>query len=472
MDGERAETYLRLLAEAELRGHATPAGDVAPLGLRHNTARLSRVARALTTVGAVDAGTVDAILANFELAMAVRQTPFRPIAPRPPGVRRRMAKLVSGAMQVSLNPGGSARNPGSASRPGPDRVVPVGMMVPLRDEEVRGELYLMAFSQTASGARLSVHAWLRDTLSDLPPHGSIHLLRNLAATDDQGIRYSLGFVGSGTIAGLNGFLRIDPAPPAGIRWLELAGPGGPTRRVSLDWAAHPAIAVTEITRSPGEHLLHATAAQILTAAAETTSQRRLPTAAARREASQLTAGLGDIVEALLAAGVLSPLSPVPGQLATLCESLDLRDHGITALLAPDLPKPWLSVLSYVHRRKLDAAPHPVGCADVAVALPELDGIAISILGLHASEEGTVLHMLATGVKTDAESDASFLPVLWLRDDTGRWHATRAKGWNTTQDGDATTQLQVLPPLTHCTSIDIIAAGQSAEVRTTLHVRWR
>ena len=40
-------------------------------------------------------------------------------------------------------------------------------------------------------------------------------------------------------------------------------------------------------------------------------------------------GLGDAVTALEACGALSPLSPVPGQLAALCASLDITGHGIT-----------------------------------------------------------------------------------------------------------------------------------------------
>jgi hypothetical protein len=50
-------------------------------------------------------------------------------------------------------------------------------------------------------------------------------------------------------------------------------------------------------------------------------------------------GFGVIIAALEAAGVLSPLSPVPARLATLCASLDLTGHGIAAPPTSTCPNP-------------------------------------------------------------------------------------------------------------------------------------
>ena len=70
MDRERAETHLRLLAEAELRRvRKTPAGSIPG---RWYSARLARVAQALTAVGAVGAGVSDEIQADIGLAVAAR----------------------------------------------------------------------------------------------------------------------------------------------------------------------------------------------------------------------------------------------------------------------------------------------------------------------------------------------------------------------------------------------------------------
>jgi hypothetical protein len=311
-----------------------------------------------------------------------------------------------------------------------------------------------------------------------PGHGwptSSQMVNNLAGTDEMGTSYSLYFRGGGSGSGWTGQLVFHPDPPPGIRWLDLAVPDGPTRRINLSPPVPgPAITVTEAMRSPGEQFLHVLATDILASSADLEPGRRrgLLFAARKQYAAEVTTGLGDIVEALIAAGALSPLSEVPGQLATLCESLDIRDHGIPAPPAPDLPKPWLSVLTHAHRRRPDATPPGEGCAGAAVALPGIDGVTISVLGLHADEDGTMLHVHATGIKPNPEREPSFLPVLWIRDDTGHWHTTRASGWSTEHDGEATAQLLIVPPLTRSAVIDIHAAGRSAEVRTTLPVRWR
>ena len=72
MNRERAETYLRALAETELR-RATmqPWDDAQRAG---HAARVNRVAQVLALVGALDAGVADQILGDFELALGARQT--------------------------------------------------------------------------------------------------------------------------------------------------------------------------------------------------------------------------------------------------------------------------------------------------------------------------------------------------------------------------------------------------------------
>ena len=97
MNRERAETYLRQLAEAELRRARTlPAARIPG---RRNTARLALAAQALVAVGAVDAGTADQIRADLELAVAIRQPGQENQASRgqrglPPDARKRLARLM------------------------------------------------------------------------------------------------------------------------------------------------------------------------------------------------------------------------------------------------------------------------------------------------------------------------------------------------------------------------------------------
>jgi hypothetical protein len=67
VNGGRAETHLRQLAEAELRRATAPGA----LGRGH-AGRLPLVAQALIAVGAVDVGTADQIQAELDLALAAR----------------------------------------------------------------------------------------------------------------------------------------------------------------------------------------------------------------------------------------------------------------------------------------------------------------------------------------------------------------------------------------------------------------
>src|SRR5689334_9964121 len=69
MDREGAETYLRLLAEAAMRGSLTPAA--APRA--PNASTIMAAGHALTAVGALDPVTAEEILADFRLAVTVRQ---------------------------------------------------------------------------------------------------------------------------------------------------------------------------------------------------------------------------------------------------------------------------------------------------------------------------------------------------------------------------------------------------------------
>ena len=114
-------------------------------------------------------------------------------------------------------------------------------------------------------------------------------------------------------------------------------------------------------------------------------------------------------------------------------------------------------------------------AAAAVALPELDGIELTILGLHHSDGHTLLHVHASRLILDRRplgAGSEFPPTLWIRDSGGRWHTTRASGWNESAYGGFATCLDLVPPLSRPPAwLEILVAGQSAEVRATLPLRW-
>jgi len=440
MDRERAETHLRLLAEAEpRRALKMPAGSIPG---RWYSARLALVAQALAAVGAVGADVAAEIQADVVLAVASRHRLDARLGPGPGRIR-------------------------SAPRRASWRVVPVGQVIKIQTDDLRRDLLLVAYVQSAGGARFIVTEW------PFRPFA-------FTAADDRGVSYQISW--RGEMAPRE--LQLRPDPPHLIRWLDLATAAGePAIRIDLDpQIPVPDVTVTRNAHSPGELLLDVIAARILTAAARF-SQDDNPgqLAAASPELRALGDGPGHIVAALHAAGMLPPDSPVPGQLAGLCARLGIDGHGITAPPAGDLPERWQSMLT-PPSRKPQPPSGPGILATTVAELPELDGAKIAIAGLHHGERGTIMHLLATGVTPEGDwpyaTGVGPLLVLWIRDSDGRWHATRpdsvvspwgVNGANPWTDARmVTVWLRIIPPLDRGTAwIEISAAGRSAQVRATL-----
>jgi len=364
MNREGAETYLRLLAEAAMRRARAAsqehglAGSADPGG--HRT-RLKLVGQALAAVGALDFGTLEDILVDFNLAMAVRASsdpgrgPGQALAtslafhgqpvhqlPMTWGVRLGLGR--DPAAWRPAGPGAGPAGPEEETGPGDalladrgdGRFVPVGLKVPFRDTDASGELFLMSFTRTRAGARFFAVWDIRaPALRDI----SLIPVGEFTVTDDRGARYGLEFAPSGD-SGWTSEVILGPVPPPDARWLDITAPGSTTVRVGLyplgpaDPVGPPQINKTQINKtraSSGEHLLVMIGERLLTAVPD---QPRNPwrqaTGVAPPALRHMAAGLGDIVGALEAADVLSPLSPVPARLATLCASLDIPEHGITA----------------------------------------------------------------------------------------------------------------------------------------------
>src|SRR5215472_14529323 len=494
MDREGAETHLRLLAEAAMRGSRTPA----PEPWEPGASRMLVVGHALTAVGALDPVTAEEILTDFNLAVSVRQLHDAP--DQGPGRAITLARwLTQGRAVLHAEPfeAGTPEDDASQGRPG--RFVPVGLTVPFHAGAISGELCLMSFAQTGTGARF-IAAWGVRTPALEPRLGRQHPglipFDLFTVTDDRGATYQLDHTPGGDLEWPDE-ITLRPAPPEDIRWLDIAPPYRQPVRVDLrppggyGGAGSPPVRgvtggsppggdadqaqVSATGLSPGEHLLVMLAERLLTGAPEFPRGGLLAARAAGPRRA-MAAGFGDIVRALEAADVLSPLSPVPARLATLCASLDLDGHGITVPPAAVLPEAWLSLLAHYQRRKPEPAPMRDGYAPLAVALPELDGIRLALLGLLHAEESSSLYVLARGPERDhrygpLDIDLAFPLSAWLRDGGGRWHAARSDRWH--RGGrENTIRLQLVPPLTRPTArAEIIIGGQSAEVRITVPLRW-
>ncbi len=467
MDRGRAETHLRQLAEAELRRATAPGG----LG-RGQAGRLPLVAQALIAAGAVDVGTADQIQAELDLALAARYQAAG-------ATHQQLARLIG------IRPPRAVTETFTASRQALWRVVPADQVI--RDDEIRGELGLLAYLQTTHGGRFTAAGWMHGPApgpgTQPPRHSHLLVSRQFTAADDKGASYTLrfifraGFTGSAVWAGV---LDLRPDPAHEIGWLDLrTAPGEPATRIRLDpqdpQIPAPELTVTRSAHSPGEHLLDVIAARILTSTGAVPQDNPGPLASAGLRAF-VGDGPGHIVAALQAAHALPLSSPAPGQLAGLCARLGIPGHGITAPPGADLPERWLSMLTRYHRR--NPQPAPGSWAATAAELPEEDRVRLAVLGLHQAERGTILHLHAEGVtmEDDWEYNRAVrpLPTLWIRDHAARWHATchyapRPLGDN----GEVTLELAIAPPLEAGTPrIDLVATGQSAQVRTRLPLSWQ
>jgi hypothetical protein len=481
MDRERAETHLRVLAEAELRAaiEAVPVSGGRWAADRSDAsfARMARVARALTDVHALDVETAEAILAGFAAALGARQRTDlgRLMVHYESSLRKRLVRapwFAWPSLGSQAGPGPGAPGSGRPDRGGPARLVPLGLTAWYRGDGMDGELHLLSYSRTASGARFTV-AW---RLSSSGSPGGHPLPAGLfGVTDDKGGWYSLSFTGCGG-PDWAGEIRLRPDPPDDARWFDLTPPGGPALRVDVTPdnqrdGACPQVRETDL--DPGEYLLNRTAERLLIAAQDfRPDPRAWPAGLRPGPLTGIASGLGDVVAALEAAGALSAVSPVPGRLAALCASLGLSGHGITAPPAHDLPEPWLSLRAHYHRRKPEPVPVWDGFAAVAAALPELDGISLALLGLHTAEGRTVLHLRASSPDGAGELPGPDFPLsVWVRDSGGRWHATQQDSW-AHDDRESAFALHLVPPLTRSTAwIELLAAGPSAEVSARLPLRW-
>lgn len=443
---------------------------------RRSCARVRRVAQALTGVGVLDEEVAEQILDDFKRALAARQVSSG---------GQRMDWRV-GRPWAGSRPAGAAsaqtHSPGSAGpQASPGRVVPLGQLIAFRGADVAGELYLLSYARVAPGPQLSVFARTRRPSGLWQPSGP-RLFDSFTAADDRGTSYQVTIRDIGSPV-LGWTLMLRPDPPHDPRRLDLTPVrGGPAVRINLDRRTARSrppdaadVTVRKTALGPAEYLLHTIAARLLAAVPPLPHDPWLYGTAPRpRALPSITDELGDVIAALQECGALSPLSPVPGQLAALCAGLNVSGHGITAPPARDLPEPWLSVLAGYQRRKTRAAPACDGCAAAGVALPELDGIRLVVLGLHNCQDSTVLHMHASGPKCDALHGPDELypwATIWVRDSGGRWHAARTLG-RSGMNGEVALRVEVVPPLSRATArIELLAAGQSAEVRATVPVHW-
>jgi hypothetical protein len=199
------------------------------------------------------------------------------------------------------------------------------------------------------------------------------------------------------------------------------------------------------------------------------AERILASGDARRPAEG--PDLGEIITVLTEAGAITADSPVPGQLAALCQRLGAAGHGITVPPAAEIPAQWASVIA--QRDAPVPADGPEVFTPVADILPDIDGARFALAGLSTAAGESQLHVVASGVPQLTDRFAhNRTPGFswWLRDGAGNWHVATAGEPCTLGDGTQAFRLQLTPPLAAAPdAAEVVVTGPTTRVRATVPI---
>ena len=473
MGDERAESYLRLLAEVELRragdqlrGLDAAAGTddrsdpgIASSALAEGALRkVRRAGRILVAAGALDDDVLVRLTADLYAAIQVR-SPILLSRLRKRGMLHTMFAPSSGQAAPSGR-GGRAM-----------RVTPIGRALQVAGDRGASALYLMSLVRTETEAVItvvmrmpwSVDRTVRDlTITRAGPH---HLpYDQLWVVDDRSTRYTVRFEGGrGWAATWRGIARLSPVPPSGARRLDLVGDG--TRLIRLPLARSTArrrqaarLITERVAIPPGERLLVLEAERILASGdARGPTQGPVP---------------GEIVTVLTQAGAIAADSPVPGQLAALCQRLGAAGHGITVPPAAEIPAQWASVIA--HRDAPVPADGPEVFAPLAQVLPDVDRAQFALAGLSTAAGESHLHVVSIGMPQLADRFAhNWTPGFswWLKDGAGNWHVATPSGPCPSWDGVQAFRLRLIPPLAAVPdTAEVVVTGPATRVRAKVLIR--
>jgi hypothetical protein len=512
---ERAETYLRLRAEAELRvalryppvkppreprrtaalrTAATPVLRAAAAG-RHITARPAASRLASRVWQPVHPAWQRALFWYWRASRGLRRRSSRPHG-RPPAsvclerltaTARALASVDALSVEVALAvvddlrtalaarslidpadlPGDPHRHwpgpAGPARTSGPMLAMPIGMPAAGQIEGEPVRYYLSALvidggqAVVAYSARFPpafLHHRVPARRSALMSH-----LRETTATDDGGRSYRAGFSGGGSAGHWDGSLKLHPAVPAGVHWLDITLPGAETVRVDLA-TVPPPLPVTSVAL-PAESLADRYLDQ------QTLDLLR---AGPREQADDDEPAAPAIAAALLAAGVLPVGSPALGRLATVVGQVGLELPAALADVTPcALPPDWLAPPA-----PRDSDTGPTRSVPVAAVLPEVDGARCAIVGLRSEADCATLQIEAHGWPGPRPfnliGDGLFR---WkARDDHGGSYAATHRGGGY-GNGQASLRMELHPAIDpRARELQVILTGKTTEVSVTIPLDWQ
>jgi hypothetical protein len=464
---ERAETYLRLLAEAETRR----AGGGSGPDIARSVEQVRWAGDILVTAGVLEPGHLDRVAGELETALVARLDPARS-GRGWSWYARRVNWLF--AMLADAPPA----EPPRWAPAQPMQVTPVGQRIGVAHDRAPSDLHLMALVRSPDRVTITAAMRMRwppdgsSAAEEITGAGPQHLpYDRLWAADDRGTRYRVEMSGEGGTLTWHGALGLTGRLPADARWLDLIADGTHRlARIDLDLAEVQPTAATEQAPAvpPGERMLAAAAERLLASAWDSSGPRapdrapdrapaRLQARAPARATARAPARLGETITVLAAAGALAPDSPTPGHLAALAQHLGVSEHGITVPPAAQIPARWAEVLPPLDGPGDLAGPgspdSPASTADpsgpewfapLGPAAADVDGARFAFAGLATAGGQSLLHVVATGVAPRAVHRS-----WWVRDDAGRWHLATETDPDVLAEGTGRTvafRLRLTPPL--------------------------
>jgi hypothetical protein len=473
---ERAETYLRLLAESELR-RALGSPPVRRPGLGTASLPLRAAYWVLPPAAALAARAVRPLDPLVRRVLATRErVQGRAVPAAGPAARWAFGAASGLAAAVSTSAGAAGRAGWQVRRvvrsgqaagrfrgPGPAREG-LDRLGRLASDFVAAELIDLAAAESivdglesalAARSRLEPRrAWamrrsIRRQRGSLPVGRvvAIPLGRAVAVRSEDGpiqlVLLALVLApdrAEVTVAG-----RLPTVPDGGARrYHDRSG----SQPVTADLDEEPADPVERFLDSRAERFLY---------------HRWLPGAGGAAVAPEAIAALREI-------GAVSSASPALRRLAALLGRLGSGSPEFQGVPWADLPEPWASVLD-----SQDAADGPVGVSPLAVVFPEIDGTRCVLTGLRSEPGSASLQLtgwLGPALGWPSFADETTWPSVWARDSAGRWHIAAQNGGGF-GGGHANLTLRLTPPIhPRATSLEIVLLGKSGRATATVPLAWQ
>lgn len=415
--------------------------------------RVQAAADVLSTAGALDQAVAQSVPSGFARALMARRLQVG-------GHISHMAMFAHGFRDAGPAP------------PGPYRTAAVDATVRIEQDGHRAELHLLTLVQVAQYAFVTtltrrIGPASRQRVPD--PGGDeddglamvLDMLEG-RARDDRGGRYEVSNVCDceeelSPAGPWPGHLIFDPAPAAGIDWLEIELPGQDPIRVDMTAgddapAGQPCAPLVPGNRA--ERIIDSVAVSLLPGFGENPE-----------DAAQRLAAMGRLIPALCASRALSPGSAALARLATTARRCGLPvPRELAEAGGTDLPAAWRAVLD----QGTGLADGRAGTGTAAAVMPELEGRRCVLAGLRAGATSLSIRVLGWGGPSRWEDPVWQELTWWARDDTGRWHLGHETGDNYDYEQASVSEVVFVPPVPPgAASLEVILSGLSGQVSATL-----